>query len=144
MLPLQNNTCECATHGYCKRYNRVVGKREHELCQTRQDYRELFARQAGKHSFPPLIEQAINLFKSIVRIVDSKLGQVHEQEYAHRLSICSRCDRYKDGRCLECGCFVALKAVWSSEDCPLKPSKWPQPQQNQPPSTGRGGCGCGS
>lgn len=44
-------------------------------------------------------------------------------EYKDCLTVCSGCDRFdKRGICLECFCYVALKAKMKTEHCPL--DKW--------------------
>lgn len=39
-----------------------------------------------------------------------------------RISVCSKCEKFTGQRCLECGCFVHLKAALQVSECPLK--KW--------------------
>lgn len=39
-----------------------------------------------------------------------------------RLDICKSCNKLKNDKCSECGCFVNIKASWDSEKCPLE--KW--------------------
>ena len=47
-----------------------------------------------------------------------------EEEFKERMSICEKCNRYdtSQSRCMECGCFMLLKARLGTEDCPL--GKW--------------------
>lgn len=40
-----------------------------------------------------------------------------------RLEQCVNCDRLQKSRCIDCGCFVALKVKLLDEKCPL--DKWP-------------------
>jgi len=39
-----------------------------------------------------------------------------------RIAACSKCEKFTGQRCLECGCFVHLKAALQVSQCPLK--KW--------------------
>ena len=45
-------------------------------------------------------------------------------EAARRLSICGACDRFEasSGRCLECGCYMTVKARVAAMRCPIE--KW--------------------
>jgi hypothetical protein len=49
---------------------------------------------------------------------------VSEEDFEKRMSICKKCDRYDESqsRCMECGCFMLLKARLGTESCPLY--KW--------------------
>ena len=40
-------------------------------------------------------------------------------EIDSRLAQCYTCHRQKDGQCLQCNCFVSVKAMLRSETCPL-------------------------
>lgn len=73
-------------------------------------------------SFPPLAEQAANLAGAVGRFVASGLKRATPAEQAGRLAICGGCDRFRDGKCLECGCVTAWKARLQSEHCPI--GKW--------------------
>lgn len=49
---------------------------------------------------------------------------VSESEFERRIAVCQSCDRLSQpmSRCLECGCFMAVKARLRTTDCPLM--KW--------------------
>ena len=96
----------------------------------------------------------LNFINSINNYIDSGMLNVSDEIFINRISICKRCDKFdKDlNRCLECGCFLYIKARWSTEKCPL--DKWDpevateQNQETTPPQTQNstekpGGCGCG-
>ena len=62
-----------------------------------------------------------------------KIGAKHSvqqllqrRDFKNRIEICNNCPFQKDGECLECGCIIAKKAWWRSEDCPK--DKWPKQQ----------------
>jgi hypothetical protein len=84
------------------------------LKQDKQDKQE--------KRFPPLKEQAKNLAKAVVDHVKSGLKNVPDEVYEERLGICNKCEFYQSGRCLKCGCFIGLKAHWSTQECPE--NKW--------------------
>jgi len=42
---------------------------------------------------------------------------------AARLDVCATCPSFRDGRCVECGCYMTIKAHLASMQCPLE--KWP-------------------
>ena len=76
-------------------------------------------------AFPPLPAQAWSLVRALATFVGDGLRTVDAAQYQQRLGICDTCDRRRDGRCAECGCFVAFKARGRSFSCPL--GRWPQP-----------------
>lgn len=79
-------------------------------------------RAAAPADFPPLTRQAANLAGAVGRFVASGLKRATPAEQAGRLAICGGCDRFRDGKCLECGCVTAWKARLQSEHCPI--GKW--------------------
>lgn len=92
---------------------------------------------AEREGFPPLKTQALNLGKSLVGWIKDGLKLAPDNIKLERLSICKECDRHRDGRCLECGCYLTKKCSLASSECPL--GKW-SAFQNPEPS----GCGCKS
>ena len=52
------------------------------------------------------------------------IGEVTPQTYRSRRAICKSCSSYdpKFGKCSECGCLTAAKALLTVESCPLE--KW--------------------
>lgn len=79
--------------------------------------------KTGK-DLPSKVEQAKNLGKSMVDFAKSGFKIEDEKSVEKRLAICNDCDRFDKGasRCLECGCFMRIKAQMSSSSCPL--GKW--------------------
>jgi hypothetical protein len=79
-------------------------------------------------SFPPIHVQAGNALGALGRAAGQFLiggpVLVSSEELERRLAICWPCDRYRDGRCMSCGCVAKLKARLESEtgQCPL--GKW--------------------
>ena len=43
---MADKPCSCPLAGYCERYGRNMTEREHELCQTRKDYRKVWDNRA--------------------------------------------------------------------------------------------------
>lgn len=48
--------------------------------------------------------------------------KTEEKTYRERLQMCRECDRLINGTCLECGCYVEIRAALKKADCPHK--KW--------------------
>ncbi|TWT43068.1 hypothetical protein KOR42_45280 [Thalassoglobus neptunius] len=62
--------------------------------------------------------------RAIADFVSDGLSTVTKQVYEKRIAICQDCDRRQGNRCLECGCFLQLKARGRAFRCPL--GKWEQ------------------
>jgi len=71
---------------------------------------------------PSVFDQARNLTKAVGKHAAGGFEKVTISQYAERLSVCSGCEYEKRGKCLECGCYLKIKAWWKSEDCPKE--KW--------------------
>ena len=110
-----------------------------------EKYTELTQKYATK-KLPSVAKQAFNFAKSATKHMAGGMAGVSEKTYWGRLEMCRGCDKLQDDRCIECGCFVKIKAKWASESCPL--GKWddlPDPperdsKRRNPPKRG---CGCG-
>ena len=74
-----------------------------------------------KGELPPLMEQAANFGHSMVNFAASGFKTTGKGDYDRRLSICHACpaNMFNGGRCMDCGCVVALKAKVETEKCPL-------------------------
>lgn len=61
---------------------------------------------------------------AVYRYAASGFDNRSKIEYQSCLETCSNCERLeqKQGICLECFCYVALKAAMKTEQCPL--NKW--------------------
>ena len=45
--------------------------------------------------------------------------------YKKRMKSCLDCESYTEsGQCGLCGCFMEVKAKWSSSSCPKNPPEW--------------------
>jgi hypothetical protein len=73
---------------------------------------------------PSLFQQGWNFASAVGEYVKSGGAKVSEEEYTDRLKECDSCEWRNGKRCMKCGCFVTLKATWSSADCPI--GKWPK------------------
>jgi len=81
-----------------------------------------------KSSVPSAIKRASNFAKAISKHAKDNFKDVSIDEYTERLSICNACELQEKGICnhQDCGCILARKAWWRSENCPI--DKWPQQQ----------------
>lgn len=84
-------------------------------------------------SYPSLSKQFNNLRESfhhnITYLTNKRYREkvklmISDEKIEERMSICRECDRYdaSQNRCMECGCFMAFKARFGNESCPLH--KW--------------------
>lgn len=77
--------------------------------------------ERDKPKLPTMITMAANFTKALAKhVVDPK--NVDVKVYEDRLKTCSTCIHRNEGRCSACGCPIETKALWASENCPLK--KW--------------------
>ena len=53
------------------------------------------------------------------RSVMSEELRVEDAAYEHRLQICMECEALQNGTCMECGCFVEMRAARRDMNCPL-------------------------
>ena len=72
---------------------------------------------------PRLIRRAWSLTQALADFAADGFKTLTEAEYRRRLEICDTCDRRRGNQCLECGCYLKLKARGSAFQCPL--GKWP-------------------
>lgn len=85
--------------------------------------------ECGEKALPGLARQAANLAAAAGKVAGAVVAlkpvMRSSEAVADCLAICGDCPAYRqtDGRCAECGCFVAIKAGLASEECPL--GKWP-------------------
>jgi hypothetical protein len=74
--------------------------------------------------YPSLWQQATNAAQAAARFAASGFAVVDQTTAEGRLAICRACDRFdaEQGRCRECGCYLAVKVRAAAESCPL--GKW--------------------
>jgi hypothetical protein len=77
---------------------------------------------AAEQQPPPLVVQVWNLARSLTAFVADGCRTVDAEQYRQRLEICDACQHRRGGRCVKCGCRLALKARGRTFRCPLK--KW--------------------
>lgn len=81
-------------------------------------------------SFPSLPEQGKNLAKFTFNVIKGGVSLNPTRtnifstikQQTDRLNICKDCDAYYNGRCRECGCFLAQKVKLTVAKCPI--GKW--------------------
>jgi hypothetical protein len=76
----------------------------------------------------PLLLKARNLAAAVAHHVATGMQAAPPELVAARLAVCHACDHYRasDGSCGGaggCGCYVAIKASWLDQRCPL--DRWP-------------------
>ena len=55
----------------------------------------------------------------IYRSVMSEELRAEDAVYEQRLQICMECEALQNGTCMECGCFVEMRAARRDMNCPL-------------------------
>lgn len=75
----------------------------------------------------PLTTQLASFGKALVTeagaIVQGQEPVTADEQHA-RLSICTACSYYDNGRCLLCGCNMNVKTGFRTAKCAATPSKW--------------------
>lgn len=67
------------------------------------------------------IEKMVNDVRNM-----SKIKLVDNEEYEHRLSICTNCEKFEyNSTCILCGCVMQVRAMLFDGKCPYpKNPKW--------------------
>lgn len=47
-----------------------------------------------------------------------------DDEYEQRLQICRVCEYLENGTCMQCGCYVEMRAARRDMHCPLQGGTW--------------------
>lgn len=72
-----------------------------------------------------MIKKAANFTKAVTKHAFNGFTKTPSMVYRSRLDICNSCEFLVDNKeCGKCGCPVAEKASWASEQCPIE--KWSQ------------------
>lgn len=140
------NPCECIGPGYCSRHKIIKTEKLYQKCKEEEKYRKLWDEQAGScgaKQFPSLIERMRTFSVALAKHIENGFKRVTKLVYNKRMEICDGCPSNIKGKCIECGCFLHIKADWATEDCPL--GKWPKIElpmiDNNKKGAGCGGCG---
>lgn len=75
---------------------------------------------------PNIFKKIFNLVKASKKHAQDGFKDVSLEDFKNRIEICNNCPFQENGECTVCGCFIAKKAWWRSEDCPK--DKWPKQQ----------------
>lgn len=67
-------------------------------------------------------EEYANMYRYIQNLPQE--DKVPDQEYEKRLEVCRKCDSLLNGICIECGCYVEMRAALSVRHCPLGSKNW--------------------
>jgi hypothetical protein len=99
--------------------------REREETVAQQTEQMLASEQLD--DFPPFFRMARTLARdawhAARRSAEGAPLLLKSQAAAARLAVCETCASLRDGRCVECGCYMTIKAHLASMNCPL--GKWP-------------------
>jgi hypothetical protein len=63
------------------------------------------------------------LIRSRVALLDER-AKVSDAEYIRRLVLCESCDQLSSGTCMQCGCYVQLRAAKRALRCAHPQPKW--------------------
>ena len=82
------------------------------------------AARPAEPKMPSMRRRAWNLAQFTRDFVSDGLKLVSEEVYRQRLAACDACDsRVKESWCVECGCYLPVKAKARAATCDL--DKWP-------------------
>lgn len=142
--------CQCEQAGYCPIFDKIMGGRNYEICKSdhpkAETYRQNWLKLNQEKKWKPIIEymlkhapkEVVDFLISLKKYTDSGSPKISDADYKLRTEKCDQCEHNKGGSCELCGCFIALKASWPTEECPAH--KWPTlPVIN----AAKSGCGCG-
>ena len=76
--------------------------------------------------YPPIQQQAQNLFRSALGWARSGFKLAPRDVRQQRLAECVVCEWYdaENKRCKKCGCVNGAKVWVASDSCPLEPPRW--------------------
>ena len=86
------------------------------MTQTHRCRRCLLEDIESERSFYDMIQERNRLLPKEQRADDT--------EYTRRLTLCRACDQLMGGTCLQCGCYVELRAAKRGMRCPHHDPKW--------------------
>lgn len=66
------------------------------------------------------------LFKNVTELIAAMPEEMKTDgdSYRARISACGGCDMLYRGMCLECGCYIELRAAKAVMHCPAAKPKW--------------------
>lgn len=68
---------------------------------------------------PGPIQRAVNVVKAGAKWVAAGGPKASNDLRKQRYEVCVRCDRFAEGWCQECGCYLPAKVAMVTERCPL-------------------------
>jgi len=124
--------CECAEAGWCPRHHCDKSVTSWQFCRTNQIVFEAFEAGRGPcepsaelvaqadSENPSFVQRALHLGQAVVRHARNGFAQVSSTVCESRLSVCRQCASCDTAAmiCRDCGCSLAIKAQWDSEQCP--------------------------
>ncbi len=66
---------------------------------------------------------AVSAVKNYIEAMKAD-DKASDDVYRSRLESCRSCDRLLNGTCLECGCFVEIRAAHRNAECPADSDRW--------------------
>lgn len=70
---------------------------------------------------------ALTAFGRAVRqLFEHKSVIAHQNTIQFRESICAKCPHNANGICRLCACFIEVKVMLVTEECPDEPPRWPR------------------
>ena len=76
---------------------------------------------------PTFLDKVKSVLKETAKYAADGMKNVPPEEYIRRTSICNKCPKFvhENHSCGVCGCYMHVKARWSTSECPDKKwSKW--------------------
>lgn len=127
--------CECPLAGWCKRHKRQKGPNAWKLCQTSEDYRELWDRQAaGLPTIQPpsTVRRVVNFTLAAIAHLVRGNPTCDQEQIDQRLKVCRACQWFSAELQMcqhpQCGCSINSerrflnKLAWADQACPV--GKW--------------------
>jgi hypothetical protein len=118
MVSLGNNKYQCIKYGWVVTVTELPIRCT--LCDTPKISRE--EGSGATPTLPPLTTQAVNFAKAALNHAIGGFRRTSPEEYGRRINICGGCDKFTEGRCSSCGCFLETKTSWEEQHCP--DGKW--------------------
>jgi hypothetical protein len=76
----------------------------------------------NRHTLPNIFCSAKRIFRSLFAKDEPVIADNRTQ--AIREARCQLCPHFDHGQCKLCTCFVDLKVIFATEECPALPKRW--------------------
>ena len=95
--------------------------------KTQKEIKDASLSVETSFSDPTYSEMFYGFRDSLKSIAASGIRLCDKERHLQRYRICQDCERFLEGRCRVCGCFMKLKTRFSAMRCPL--GKWDAEEQ---------------